>query len=377
MDKYFEFEKKINDIKKNKLFRQLKNSEIISPTEILINNKKCLNFSSNNYLGLGFYETIELKTKKTGNFSSRLVCGNSPYLEKLEKFISEWKQKESCLIFNSGFQANYGIIASLASKDTIVFADKLCHASIIDGILQSRSTLVRYQHNDMLDLEKKLKKHSKDSKKKIIVTESLFSMFGDYSPIDKIIELAESFECLSYIDEAHSTGFIDLDKEYPDIYNKIDIIVGSFGKSFAGHGAYILSNNKIRDFIINNVRSFIYTTAISDMNVEQNLKHCQLVKNGKIKEKITELFRLISYTKSQLKKYFNNYRCFDKSPIISIIFNDEKTVIEKQQLLEGNGIFTTAIRSPTVAKNQPILRITLNVKHTKEHIDKLINILKN
>ncbi len=268
----------------------------LSPTthrqEIYIfgNEKKYLNFSSNDYLNIGTNEHLrnsflEQILKKQNPFtknlyrealfsssSSRLLSGNTAPYTRLETFLAKWFEKESALLFNSGYHANLGIITGLMQKGDCIFSDKLNHNSILAGIRQSDADYFRYKHLDCGHLEDLLKKHRSSYKNALIVSESVFSMDGDKASLNDLISLKEKYQCLLMLDEAHGTGVLGenaqgLCTEEKNVLPHIDIVMAALGKALGSQGAFCVADKKIIDKLINHAPTFIFSTALAPIQV--------------------------------------------------------------------------------------------------------------
>jgi len=373
----FDFSKELLDLEEKGLRRSLKVMESPSESWIVIDAKKALNLCSNNYLGLANDRRIKDATVKAvekygcGSGASRLVCGNMKLHNELENKLAQFKGAEACLVFNSGYNANVGIISALVDRGDIAFCDRLNHASIIDGIILSRAELKRYPHKDAAALESLLKK-SERSVKKLIVTDSVFSMDGDIAPLADLISLAEKYNCLLMIDEAHATGVLGKNGrgilEYLSLeQNKKNIIqMGTLSKALGGFGAYVCGSRDLIEYLINKSRAFIYTTSLPPAVIAADIKALEIVESDKeLRIKLNENIR---FFRSRLKSMGFDVLA-DETPIIPLIVKDSKLTMEFSKRLFDEGIFAQGIRPPTVAKGSARLRITLMATHTKDDLE--------
>lgn len=372
--------KQLAQLKENNLYREIKDIEKIQGKYIYIKGEKYLDFSSSNYLGLRDNKEILLEAKNSldkygfGSGASRLVVGTCDLYQKLENKISLLKKQEKTLFFNSGYDANIGIISSLYGKDDIIFCDKLNHASIYDGIFLSGATLIRYKHNDMEDLEIKILKYRSKYKEALIVTDTIFSMDGDRADLLKLVELKEKYSLKLMIDEAHGGGVLGTNGgglgEELDLLEKIDINMGTFSKAYGGQGAYVASSEEIIAYLINTCRSLIYTTSLPPSIVAGNLKAMEL--SEKEKGRREKLEYLGTYLRKKLIE--NSYNIGKStSHIIPIIFKSNEEALNLSAYLFENGIIAPAIRKPTVI--EPRLRISIGALLDKEDIDFLLELL--
>lgn len=370
----------LKKLKEEKLFRVIKDIDKIEGKYIYINGKKYLDFSSSNYLGLRDDDNIKKEVVRVveeygfGSGASRLVVGTNKLYDRLEKLISSIKKQEKTLFFNSGYDANLGIISTLFGKKDVIFCDKLNHASIYDGIFMSGAKLVRYKHNDIDDLRKKIEKYRKEYENALIVTDTIFSMDGDRAKLDKLVEIKKEYNILLMIDEAHGGGILGRSggglAEEMDLLEDIDINMGTFSKAYGGQGAYVSSKEEIIDYLINKCRSLIYTTSLPPSVVAGNIKAVELGKqDGFRRQRVEENSR---YLREELVK--KGYSIGEStSQIIPIIFDSNEKALEKSNYLLEKGIMLPAIRKPTVV--EPRLRISLGYLIEKNDIDKLLELL--
>lgn len=370
----------LKKLKEEKLFRVIKDIDKIEGKYIYINGKKYLDFSSSNYLGLRDDDNIKKEVVRVveeygfGSGASRLVVGTNKLYDRLEKLISSIKKQEKTLFFNSGYDANLGIISTLFGKKDIIFCDKLNHASIYDGIFMSGAKLVRYKHNDIDDLRKKIEKYRKEYENALVVTDTIFSMDGDRAKLDKLVEIKKEYNILLMIDEAHGGGILGRSggglAEEMDLLEDIDINMGTFSKAYGGQGAYVSSKEEIIDYLINKCRSLIYTTSLPPSVVAGNIKAVELGKqDGFRRQRVEENSR---YLREELVK--KGYSIGEStSQIIPIIFDSNEKALEKSNYLFEKGMMLPAIRKPTVV--EPRLRISLGYLIEKNDIDKLLELL--
>ena len=331
-----------------------------------------IDFSSNDYLGLANHPKLKevaakaCKDYPTSSSASRLLSGDSELFHQLEEKVAILKKKEAALVFNSGYQANVGIISSLYSKADLIFADKLVHASIIDGIKLSGAKLFRFKHNDLGNLEELLKNNRSKGKQALIITESVFSMDGDFAPLDGLVKLKEQYDCQLMVDEAHATGIFG-ENGQGLAPKQTDIVMGTFSKALGSFGAYVATSKSVVDQLINTCRSFIYSTALPHQVVAVNLAGIDLIK--------AEPFR----RKQLLEKtaYFRQKLGLDKgSQIVPCIVGDASKAIELSQKFQAAGFWVLPIRPPTVPQGSARLRFSLSYNHSLQDLDKVIGLLQ-
>ena len=349
---------------------------------VCVKDNTYVDFSSNDYLGVA-----DLASNKESTFSnmirqygfgatgSRLLSGDYDIFHQLETEIAALKHKESALLFNSGYQCNIGVISSLYGKGDLIILDKQSHASLIDGARLSEASFCRFKHNDTEHLHDLLKRKRTQFKRVLIVTESLFSMDGDFAPIKEIIQLKNDFDAELLIDEAHATGVFGdrgqgliTSKQAPDI----EYIVGTFGKAFGSSGAYLLCNNTVKNHIINHCRSFIYSTAMPPLIAAITLQQLHLIKT--MDQEREQLIDVAQYFKEQLN--ILGYTMLGDAHIISVIVGDEDAAVSLSQKLKDAGFWALPIRPPTVAKGTSRIRLSFTAHHKKDMLVPLIEFFK-
>ncbi|MEO7530177.1 MAG: 8-amino-7-oxononanoate synthase [Sediminibacterium sp.] len=351
--------KKLNERKENHSFRELRLPE------------SKIDFCSNDYLGIvknAILQTPELGLL-TGATGSRLLSGNYEMIEEVEKKIAIFHESETALIFNSGYDANIGLLSSVPQKgDTILF-DHLCHASIRDGIRLSFANAFSFAHNDLADLEKKIV-HATGNL--FIVTESLFSMDGDFCPLNELVALSQKTNAHLIIDEAHATGVIGSKGEglvqQFQMQNYIFARVHTFGKACGCHGAVVLGSDSLRNYLVNFARSFVFSTSLPEHSVA--LIQASYEKFPAMRKERAHLQRLI-------KQFQSADIIFEKlisdTPIQIVVIPGNEKVKEVADGLQKNNLDVRAILYPTVPKGKERLRIVLHAFNTEEQIKKLSN----
>ena len=366
------------ELKKLELKKQLRTiPNIISKEDgyITIDGKKYVNFASNDYLGLSTKTELRKEFLSENNSllssaSARLLTGSSPEYKQLENTVAEIFNKESALIFNTGYQANLGIISSLITKGDAVFSDKLNHASIIDGMQLSRGEFFRFNHCDYEHLERMLKEKREKYETVLIVSESVFSMDGDIADIDKLIELKNKYDCLLMIDEAHA--FCTVGDMLAGITSgkSVDIITATFGKAVGSFGAFCVSNKEIISYLVNKARSFIFSTSIPPINIAWS----NWILNEKREFVINQKEKLQNLAK-QCHKLLdrNGIKIISKTQIIPLIVGDNEKTVKFSEELRAKGYYIPAIRPPTVPEGTSRLRISLTSDCSLKDFEEVIN----
>lgn len=374
----------LNVLKEKKNLRSLP-SLVHCGKEVEVNGQRMLNLSSNDYLGLAndlplrqaFLESLTPETFLPSSSSSRLLTGNFTAYRHIEQQLANMFGAESALVFNSGYHANTGILPAVSDARTLILADKLVHASLIDGIRLSTAKFIRYRHNHLPHLEKLLEENYRQYEKIIIVTESIFSMDGDEADLRALVRLKQSYpNVMLYVDEAHAFGVRGRNglgcAEEQNCIPEIDFLVGTFGKAIASTGAYIVCRRVIREYLINKMRTFIFTTALPPVNVEWTsfvLNHLP-----EINEKRESLSRISKKLKEALEQ--KGYTSLSVSHIVPMIVGESEATILKAEELQRKGFYALPVRPPTVPEGTSRIRFSLTADITETEIDELIKIIQ-
>ena len=359
--------------KQNNAFRFLKKESII--------NTDIINLSSNDYLGIAQSEDLlkefysKNKNLTFSSSSSRLLDGNHKFYDKIETQLKNLYQSESALFFNSGYHLNIGVLPSLTSKNDLILADKLVHASIIEAIKLAPAKTIRYKHLDYSQLENILKKSQNTYENIFIVSESIFSMDGDKTDIQKLVDLKNRYGAYLYLDEAHAVGIVGEQglglSEETALIPEIDFLVGTMGKAIASVGAYLICKSSIKAYLVNNCKSLIYTTSLPPINIawssfiiDKIIK--MTVQRNSVKEKAR-------YLKNKLKE--SNIDALGETHILAILVGENDKCLKLSNYLQKNNIKVQAIRPPTVPKNTARIRISLHANLSFDELDKLAQII--
>ena len=356
----------LEQIKKNNLYRKIRFGKI-SGSKINISGKNLINLCSNDYLGIN---PTNLKIKQIQS-SSRLISGNDSVYEKFEKKLAKHKSHEKSLVFPTGYMANLGIISALVKKEDLILSDELNHASIIESSRLAGAKVEIFKHNDIEDLRKKIKQKQK---RKFLITEGVFSIDGDYSNLPEITEITEKNNIITILDDAHGDFVVGKDgkgtTEKFHVSKKIDVYVSSLSKGLGSFGGYVASNNQIIDYCTNKSKSFIYTSALPAVLVEDAEKRFDSDRNKQQK-------KLQNNTKIIIDGLKNiGFQIESSTHIIPIIIGDEKKAMDMGEFLFKNGIFVQPIRYPTVRKNQARLRISVSAWLNEDDLEQSLKIFK-
>ena len=426
----------LGGLKASHLFRTLKKVDSEQSSRIVIDGRECINLSSNNYLGLANHQALKEASiaaiNKYGNsaVASRLISGNMDLHEMLERTTASFKGTEDALLFNSGYTANIGILQALADERDAIFSDELNHASIIDGCRLSRARVFIYNHRDAGHLRSLLSSSAEKGgaryRRRVVVTESVFSMDGDIAPIPDIIDAAEEYDALLIADDAHATGVLGKGGrgafEHFGIKNRAYIQMGTYSKALGSFGAYIAGPRIVRDYLINKARGFIYTTALPPSVIaasiaaikllqedseppmshgltkgdENPICHPELVSgsgvSGSQNEEIlkqVQTDRWKGFSGEILNRLRENTKLFrdglkslgyntlnSETPIIPLFVGDaEKTILFSKRLFD-EGIYASAIRPPTVPAGGCRIRTTVSAIHSRKDIEYCIEVFR-
>lgn len=346
----------------------------------MIDGKKFIMIGSNNYLGL----TQDVRVKEaaidalerfgSGCTGSRYLNGTLTLHEELEEKLAEFMHKDAVLVFSTGFQTNQGTISAVVGKDDTIFSDRGNHASIIDGCRLAFGKVVRYKHNDMKDLERQLKSHANTSGGKLIVSDGVFSMEGDIVKLPKIIELAKKYDARIMIDDAHSCGVLGKTGsgtgEHFGLENGIDLVMGTFSKSFASIGGFIAGETKVISYIKHHARSFIFSASMPPSAVATVSKALDILISEP--ERIDQLWK----NTRKMKKAFDEmgYNTgYSETPIIPIILGEDMKTFMFWKILFEHGIFVNPVVSPAVEPGHALLRTSYMATHTDEELDQVLD----
>ena len=376
----------LNELKTQGLDRYLKTLIKINPIKIKYKNRVLLNFSSNDYLGLSQNNIIKRDTIKIikeygiGSGSSRLVSGNFDFHEKIETELAKKKKSEAAIIFSTGYLANYSILSSIFSsnlfkKTPIIFSDKLNHQCIYEGCKNKKINFLRFHHNDINHLEYLLKKNKLKRNPKFILSESVFSMDGDFADIKALVYLKKKYNSFLFLDEAHATGIYG-DNGFglsTNFSKDIDCVTGTFSKAFGSFGAYISCSKNLKSFLINKCPSFMYSTALPFSLLASIYSSIKMI--PKLKNERKKLIKNSFYLREVLKR--ENFNIGNsQTNIIPVIIGDPKKTILISKELENKGLYVAPIRPPSVPQNSSRLRISISTCHSQNNIKKLFNSLK-
>lgn len=361
-----------NELFDQYLQQKLDDKNAAGTLRTLVHTNNSVDFSSNDYLGFaqsGLLNIDEKNTLPSGATGSRSITGNSALAEETEQLIAKFHNREAALIFNSGYTANVGLFSCIAAKGDTFISDEYIHASIIDGMRLSYANRLRFKHNDLADLEKKLQAATG---KKIVAIESIYSMDGDEAPLIEIAALCKKNDALLIVDEAHATGVYGnkgdgLVCKY-SLENEVYACIHTFGKAIGLHAAAITGSQVLRNFLINQARSFIYTTALPPQNYLQIQRSYQLLPSGQR----SALNAMVEYFRQNITANKQINFIDSHSPIQGIMIGDNFATKALANHLVEKGFFVRPILSPTVPIGKERIRICIHSFNTEEQINELV-----
>lgn len=381
--KKFRFiDQKLEERRQRQQFRELQPYSPHSAVHHRTADRLLVNFSANDYLGLSKHPALIAAAQSyaqqygTGSAASRLVTGTYTIHQALEQKLAAACNQEAALLFSSGFQTNSTVLPALLDRSSLVFCDRLIHNSLIQGILASRARFVRYRHNDLSHLEQLLQQAAHHSNRQImIVSETVFSMDGDRSDVDKLAQLAQAYDALLYVDDAHAIGVMGQQGMGLAVHQPgIDLVVGTFGKAFGSFGAFVACTQKLRDYLVNYCPGFIYTTALPPPVI------------GAI-DAALDLIPMLDQERHILSQHAERFRAHlrrlhystgdSSSQIVPLIVGSEDRALHLSQWLSTQGFLATAIRPPTVAAGTTRLRFAFSSQHTVEQVNALMQAIED
>ncbi len=382
MNPVHHLEKRMDAIKQSGRLRSIPTVSATTP-EVMVSQQPAVLFCSNNYLGIANHPALITASVEAvqqygcSSGASRLVSGNLALYDQLEEAVADWKQTESALVFANGFAANTGAIAALAGPGDHIFSDRLNHASIIDGALASGARLVRYPHTDYQALERRLAATTGEGLK-LIVSDGVFSMDGDYAAIDRLVALAEQYNALLMIDDAHGGGILGPEGRGTaamyGVDERVTIQMGTFGKGLGSSGAYLACSASIRAYLVNHARSLIFSTALPPAALAASLAAVQLVRSALGDQLRQQLRENIDLLHARLHAG-GVTTVAGITPIIPIMVGSEERAVALSKQLLAQGMYVQAIRPPTVPVGTSRLRVTVMASHTAQQIDRLAECL--
>ena len=389
-----ELTQRLDALRQQGLLRELRRVDSPQAPRIEVGGRTLLNFSSNDYLGLANEPALKeaairaVERYGAGAGASRLICGSLAPHQELDEALAAFKGTEAALSFSTGYAAAVGTICALLGKDDVIILDKLVHACIVDAARLCGATLRVFGHNDLGDLEDKLRWATREVRspkaegrsggaRALVVTESVFSMDGDHAPLREIVALKEKYGAWLMVDEAHATGLYGANRrglaEELGVSERIEVQMGTLGKALGAAGGYICGSRSLVDYLVNRARTFIFSTAPVPAAAAAATAGVRFVQSSAGEERRRKLWQNVASALSHV----NSSPSANRSAIIPIMIGEETKAVEVAGALREQGIFIPAIRYPTVARGQARLRLTLSAAHTEADIAQLLKALQS
>lgn len=371
-----EFERELNERREQGLYVTIRKIGSPQGAWIIVDGKKVLNLSSNNYLGFANHPRLKEAAKKgiddygAGPAAVRTIAGDQLPQEKLEEMLAEFKGAEAAVLYQSGFCANLGTIPALVGEGDAIFSDELNHASIIDGCRLSRAKIIRYPHLNVQTLEKLLKQERQNYKKAMIITDGVFSMDGDIAPMDKLADLADKYQCILYVDDAHGEGVLgDSGRgivDYFGLQGRVDVEIGTLSKAFGVVGGFAAGSKLLAELLKQKARPLLFSSAPTAADVYASMEAVRILQESD--ELVKKLWENANYFKEHMRK-----AGFDlgnsQTPITPVMIGDEITTQEFSKKLFERNVFAQAISYPTVPKGKARMRVMISATHSRDDLD--------
>ncbi|AOY84102.1 8-amino-7-oxononanoate synthase [Moorena producens JHB] len=382
-DPYAWLKLSLTTIEKANWYRSVQTLQSMPGAVVQLEGREVINFASNDYLGLAgsppLIEAAVTATKDygTGSTGSRLLTGHRELHRELENAIASLKQTEDAIVYSSGYLANIGTIAALVGKRDLILGDQYNHSSLKNGAILSGAQVIDYEHCNMASLQGQLIQYRQQYRRCLIVTDSVFSMDGDLCPLPELLELANQFNCMLLVDEAHATGVLGATGagcvEHFGCTGETIIQVGTLSKALGSLGGYVAGSAVLIDFLRNRSPSWIYTTALSPADTAAALAAIQIVQQEP--ERCAQLRNNVETLKQLITQQLPNLNCLpSESPILCISINSATEALAVGETLKAAGIFAPAIRPPTVPTSR--IRISVMATHTLDHFEQLVAALQ-
>lgn len=378
-----QLKKKVDELKETGLYKEVRSIDGPNEAEIVLDGKKVINLSSNNYLGFANHPRLKEAAKRAidrygaGAGAVRPIIGNMTIHDELEKLLAEFKKEEAVLVFQSGFNCNAGTIQAVTDAGDLIVSDELNHASIIDGARLSKAKKTTFKHSDMQDLEKILKENRDQYENVLIITDGVFSMDGDIAKMPEIVELAEKYNCMTYVDDAHSSGVLGESGrgtvDHFNLHGRVDFTIGTLSKAIGVVGGYVAGKKVTIEWLKNRGRPFLFSTGMTPSAVGSCIEAITMLKEST--QYTDKLWENARYFKEKISKLGYNIGN-SETPITPVIIGEEALTGEFSKQLFENGLFVSPIVFPTVPKGTARVRCMVTAGHSKEQLDKAVEIFE-
>ncbi|RMD98460.1 MAG: glycine C-acetyltransferase [Calditrichaeota bacterium] len=372
----------IRDLKAQNLYNTIRTIESPMDAWIQVDGKRVLNMCANNYLGFANHPRLKEAAQKAideygvGPTAVRTIAGTMTLHLELEEKLAKFKNVEAAISFQSGFIANQAVIPTLTGAEDVIFSDELNHASIIDGCRLSKARVVRYAHTDPADLDARLKENQ-NARRKLIITDGVFSMDGDIAPMDEIVKVAEKYDALTMVDDAHGEGVLGKSgrgiADHFGLHNKVDIEVGTLSKAFGVVGGYVAGKDKIVEYLRQRARPFLFSSAVTPADVAACIAAVDILQQSD--ELVQKLWNNAEAFKTKMKELgFNTGQ--SQTPITPIIIGDAAKAVAFSKGLFENGVFAMSITYPTVPRGTERIRVMNSATHSTEDINYAVSMFE-
>jgi glycine C-acetyltransferase len=369
----------LKNLKESGLYNKIRTLSSPQGAWLVVDGKRVLNFCSNNYLGLANHPRLVKAAQDAVNAfgvgpgAVRTIAGTMDMHLELEKRIAKFKRVEDAITFQSGFTANLGTIPALVGKEDIIFSDELNHASIIDGCRLARADIARYDHADPSSLEAVIRENEGNYRRGLIVTDGVFSMDGDYPPLDKIADIAENYNLMLMVDDAHGEGVLGEGGrgivDHFHLHGRVDIEVGTFSKAFGVMGGVVAGNSKIIEWLRQRGRPFLFSSAVTVPDVAATIAAVDILEEST--ELVDKLWKNADIFKTEMEKLgFDTGKSM--TPITPVMLGDAKLARTFSRRLYEEDVFAMALGYPTVPKGLARIRVMISATHTRDDLDKAL-----
>jgi glycine C-acetyltransferase len=369
----------LQELKDQGVYRKIPIVETANEAQIIVNGQKVINLSSNNYLGFANHPRLKqaaidaVNQFGVGAGAVKTIVGNMSLHERLETELAVFKREEAVLLFQSGFNCNAGVIQAVTAAGDLIISDALNHASIIDGVRLSKADRAVYKHSDMQDLRTVLQEMRANYKQVLIITDGVFSMDGDLAKLPEIVDLAEEFNCLTYVDDAHGSGVLGENGrgtiDHFHLHGRVDFTIGTLSKAFGVIGGYVAGKQVLKDWLSHRARPLLFSTNLPPAVVGALLEGLKMLNESD--EYTKSLWDNSVYFKARMKE-----AGFDighsETPITPVFIHDEALTVRFSKRLFEKGVFVSPILFPTVPKGKARLRVMVTAQHTKKQLDESV-----
>ena len=372
--------KQVQDLKDKGVYRKIPVLESANDAEVVIDGESVINLCSNNYLGFATHPRLKkaaieaIEKYGVGAGAVKTIAGNLDLHEQLEAELAKFKKEEAVMLFQSGFNCNAGVIQAITQAGDLIISDELNHASIIDGVRLSRADKAVFKHSDMQDLERILLEKRNQYKQVLIITDGVFSMDGDLAELPEIVELAEKYECLTYVDDAHGSGVLGENGrgtvDHFHLHGRIDFTIGTLSKAFGVIGGYVAGRKVMKEWLAHRARPLLFSTYLPPAVVAPLLEAVKMLNESD--EYTKACWDNANYFKTKMKD-----AGFDighsETPITPVFIGDEAKTVSFSKALLSEGVYVSPIIFPTVPKGTGRVRVMVSAVHTKAQLDRAID----